>query len=394
MRAFSPTSPDAEARSDSVTAPAHLPSLDGLRGIAIILVILHQLDLLVRPVGHSAQALSAVFTTGWIGVQLFFVLSGFLITGILLDTRRATNYLSGFFAKRVLRIFPLYYATLFVAFVVVPAFGSVPPELAHDQKHQIWLWTYLSNWVIPYEQGSRAFPHFWSLAVEEQFYLVWPFLIRACDARRCAQVCLAIAVTSLVARIAMVCAGAPREAIYTFSVTRMDALALGAIAAAALRMPPVAARLGRLGWRLWAAAFAVAVVGALVTHGYSLRRDLGNTIGYTVLALVFAALVLGAAMSDRRRAPGWAALLRTRPLRIAGKYSYGMYIFHKPLHDFVGKPLLRRWGVDVSQSPLGAVAYTAVFASLTFAAAFVSYQLFEGPILRWKKRFAPRANAD
>ncbi|HWE27018.1 MAG TPA: acyltransferase [Polyangia bacterium] len=371
-------------------AARHLPSLDGLRGLAILLVIVHQLDLLTKPVGLGAHAFSAVGAVGWVGVQLFFVLSGFLITGILVDSRGAANYFSGFFARRVLRIFPLYYATLLVAFVVLPLFVSPSPPLAHDRHHQIWLWTYLSNWVNPYEAGSRAFPHFWSLAVEEQFYLVWPFLLRRQTPQRCLALCAAIAVASLGVRCVMVAKSAPSEAIYCFSVTRMDALALGAIGAAALRVPPLRARLERVGGtRLWLFGIALGVVGAGLTHGYSLEHAAGNTVGYTFLALTFAAFVVGAALHDGGGTRGWPTLLRARPLTLVGKYSYGMYVLHKPLHDFVGKPLLRRFGLDASSAPGIAVAYIAVAAVVTYAAAFASYHLFEARFLALKSKFAP-----
>src|SRR5579863_7477782 len=145
------TSARSELAQTASPLPAHLPSLDGLRGIAIALVVVHNMGTLYEyPPGAGGAALGILISRGWVGVQLFFVLSGFLITGILLDTQSAHNVLSVFFARRTLRIWPLHYAVLIVVFVVLPALGPLPPTLAHDQAHQIWLWTYLSNWVGPF----------------------------------------------------------------------------------------------------------------------------------------------------------------------------------------------------------------------------------------------------
>ena len=230
----------------------HLPALDGVRGVAILLVIAHQLSPLDHPTSFVGKIVSRGFGAGWMGVQLFFVLSGFLITGILLDTQSAPNQLRSFFARRVLRIFPLYYATLLVGFVVLPLLGRGGPALAHNRAHQVWLWTYLSNWVVMTDAGSKAFSHFWSLAVEEQFYLLWPFVARPLAA---------VLSTSASGSQGRRClrsggwrAGMSSDAIYHFTITRMDALALGAAAAAAVRMPALAALARAWRGRLWARA--------------------------------------------------------------------------------------------------------------------------------------------
>src|SRR6185295_2902058 len=124
----------------------------------------------------------------------------FLITGILLDTQQAQNYYSGFYARRTLRIFPLYFGVLAATFIVLPLLWTLPSSIALDQKNQIWLWTYSSNWASIFGAGSKTFPHFWSLAVEEQFYLVWPLLIRSRTPEQCARFCLIVAGLSLVLR--------------------------------------------------------------------------------------------------------------------------------------------------------------------------------------------------
>ncbi|HVX93858.1 MAG TPA: acyltransferase [Polyangia bacterium] len=376
-----------QAERKLVTLPAHLPALDGLRGLAILLVVAHMLGLYDAPASASGRALSFFFATGWIGVQLFFVLSGFLITGILLDTSEAPGALPAFYARRFLRIFPLYYGTLFVAFVVLPAFGPVPAALEHDRAHQGWLWAYLANWLSTTDSASRAFPHFWSLAVEEQFYLLWPLALRGLSPQRCLSLGLGVAAAALGARVGLMAAGVSRGAIYTFSITRMDALALGGAAAALMRIPAWAAALVAARRRLPLAAVGVFVVGALVTRGYALGTFAGGSVGYSLLALSFTLAVLGAAGADVSASRSW---FRAAPLRTLGKYSYAIYVFHKPLHDFAGKPLLARLGVDAQRSALVATTYVGAGLVVSFAAAYASYHLYEKHFLRWKARFVPR----
>src|SRR6266852_9355595 len=124
-----------------VFLPARLPTLDGLRAIAILLVVPHNLNLIAMR-GGGAGLLVAGLHRGWIGVQLFFVLSGFLITSILLDARDAPDYYRSFFVRRVLRIFPLYYATLLVLFVLLPALGLLPSSVQRDPMAEVSCWDY------------------------------------------------------------------------------------------------------------------------------------------------------------------------------------------------------------------------------------------------------------
>jgi peptidoglycan/LPS O-acetylase OafA/YrhL len=370
-----------------LTLPAHLPALDGVRGVAIFVVAVHMLSLLVAPPDWPGRILSSLFSFGWMGVQLFFALSGFLITGILLDARGAPGYLSSFYARRFLRIFPLYYGTLFVAFVLLPALGVAPAMIEHDRAHQGWLWLYLENWVTTTGAGSQAFHHFWSLCVEEQFYIVWPFVLLRTGPRGCLRLCLGVAAAALVARIALLQAGVSTAAVYNFTVARMDALALGGAAAAALRIPEIGGRLVASPGTLWAAAFGFFAGGALFGR-YDLNTHAASGVGYSFLAVACALFVLAGATCDLR--PGVRTWLRAAPLRALGKYSYAIYVLHKPLHDFVGKPMLARLGLDASRSTLVASVYVAVALVASFGVALASYHLYEKHFLRLKTRFAPR----
>jgi len=129
----------------------HLPALDGLRALAVFVVVEHNISLVTGGQGAVFHQLESMLHRGWMGVQLFFVLSGFLITRILLETQRSPDYFRSFYSRRALRIFPLYYATLIFLFLLLPALGLTPAEMAEDMpfSRQVWLWAYLSNWTGP-----------------------------------------------------------------------------------------------------------------------------------------------------------------------------------------------------------------------------------------------------
>jgi peptidoglycan/LPS O-acetylase OafA/YrhL len=356
-----------------------MPALDGLRGIAILLVLAHGFDVIqtTHGLGH---AVDLALDLGWIGVQLFFVLSGFLITGILLDTRTQPGYYKKFLVRRVLRIFPLYYGTLFIAFFIAPHFVHVP---AGHGDHQIWLWTYLENFAAPFDRGEPVFPHFWSLAVEEQFYIIWPLVVLVVARRGVLAVGAVLVALAIAARI-YVRARYGEMAAYMFTPCRMDALAIGAIAAALIRGERFRSMIAHHKASLLAGVgFAIVIGGAVLGH---LLREGPNmqTAGYTVIALGFA-VILVAALPQRRlpaRLLGWA------PLRTIGLYSYGMYVFHAPLHVYVGLPILER--LHATQGVPAGFIYALAMTLLTLGLAALSYHLFEVRFLRLKPKLAPQ----
>ena len=379
------------APAHPVSPPARLPTLDGLRAIAILLVVPHNLDLIATFDG--AQLVVAALHRGWIGVQLFFVLSGFLITGILLDARGATDYYRSFFVRRALRIFPLYYATLLVLFVLLPALGLVPASFKCDAMVELSYWTYFSNWYGPFHQGPDPVSHFWSLALEEQFYFLWPFVIHRRSAGWVMRLCLAIAAASLLLRVVMLLAGTPAQAIYQFLVTRMDALALGGAAAAAFRVPSAASwTLDHRRFLLGASLLSL-VGGAVLSRGYNFTHPVTLSLGFTFLAVGFALLVAAGVAADLLGAAGWPAALRWSFLRRVAKYSYAMYVLSVPLHFLVGKPVLSALGLAAGNSILVDLAYIIVGTALSFLAAAASFHLLEVHFLNLKDRFAPPLRA-
>ena len=345
----------------------HIPALDGLRGIAILLVLAHGFDV-IQTRGGPGHNVDLVLDTGWIGVQLFFVLSGFLITGILLETRDRPHYLRTFWVRRALRIFPLYYGVLLVA----QLFGH----------GSIYLWTYTNNFAVPLGHSEPVFPHFWSLAVEEQFYLVWPLVVWVAGRRGVLGLSFALTAMAIASRI-YARAHLGYEAAYMFTPCRMDALAIGAGTAALIRGDGLrrmvaqsrAAMLGLVGGGI---ILAGAVVGHLSRTGVRMQVD-----GYTTIAVGFSVLVIAALPPQ-----GFPArLLSWSPLRRIGTYSYGMYVFHAPLHILVGLPLLER--LHWMQGSAFGLAYMIGATLVTLALAALSYHVYETRFLALKKRFAP-----
>jgi peptidoglycan/LPS O-acetylase OafA/YrhL len=377
-------------QTGSAAAPARqIPALDGIRGLAIIWVVLHNtVDRPFASVGGAFHLLAMFTHIGWIGVQLFFALSGFLITAGLLDSQGASNYFRNFYAKRALRILPLYYTVLLALLVVLPALIALPAPFSNRQQASLWL--FAVNWTqaVPY-----GFGHFWSLAVEEQFYLLWPLLVWRLPPHRLLKVCVWIALAALLLRSALAVYGVDSWILYQNTACRMDALALGGAGACLLRVPALREHMvGRLR-ALGTVALLLFLAGIPLTHLYDRDRWTGETFGYTLLAFCSAAFVSVAALPpEGRTRSAITALLAWAPLCSCGRYSYAMYVFHGLLHKLLGEPWLdKRFGAQPSVKI--ALMYSVVILLITYLLAFCSYHALEKHFLRLKRVFASSTSA-
>lgn len=379
----------SSARPLPQQAGEHLPALDGIRGLAILLVFLYDC---LRPAegGVVNYVVRRVCTAGWIGVDLFFVLSGFLITGILLDTAGRRGYFSSFLLRRSVRIFPLYYLALAVTFVGLPWFCQMTgraPELQEGLKtlatDQVWYWTYLQNWLFAFRQSwpePQYLKHFWSLAIEEQFYLVWPFVVALTPRRWMGTVCLSLIAVALGTRTYLYLNGFPWVTTFVPTVCRLDGLAMGGLAALLIRDPVWRARLAR-----WTPALAlVSFFGlfALDKVWPVLVNDrIGtHTIGHTLYAVMFAAFIVATAT---RTAGTWLPrLLSWRGLTLLGQLSYGLYVIHRPVHRFV-----ESFDASVLPESIRGYALFAATLGLSLAIAWLSWVCIERPILSLKRYF-------
>jgi peptidoglycan/LPS O-acetylase OafA/YrhL len=382
------STPNLEQAARRASSTGRLPALDGIRGLAIIWVVLHNTTDLLPPTLHGASHMLAFLVhPGWIGVQLFFALSGFLITGGLLETQRATNYFRAFYARRALRILPLYYTVLILLLIVAPELHLGPSLLQASPKEQLSLWLFIVNWT---HAAPYGFAHFWSLAVEEQFYLFWPFIVYRLSVRRLFAVCIYIALIALVMRSIMVFSGASSWTVYTATTSRLDALALGGAGACLWRIPAARAWLASRLTAVNLAALALFVVGVPITRAYDTNAIQCQIFGYTLLALCCATLVTTAAAGGEQARPTiLARVLCWAPLRSCGKYSYAIYIFHQLLNKLVGDP----WMVTTfgSHPPAHTVyLYSLTIGLISFGAAYLSYHLLEKHFLALKYLLAPR----
>ncbi|WP_435017909.1 acyltransferase family protein [Tundrisphaera sp. TA3] len=387
--------PGAAVAREPESRPKHILELDGIRGIAIVLVFLHHYITVGRGDSPVHRFLASAAESLWCGVDLFFVLSGFLITGILLDTRDSPTYFRTFFARRSLRIFPPYFGLLAVSLLILPRF--IPFDSDRDREllaNQGWLWTYLANFRIvvagyaPFQGDHVWLPHLWSLAVEEHFYLVWPWLVYAVSPRSLRRACLGCIAGALALRAGLLLTSASPEAAYVATPCRIDSLALGGLAALMVRDPGAdAGRLRRVALGLLAVAGPILLL-IIGRHGGLFRDDpITSTVGYTTLALFSAGLILATVAFDPsgiyRRA------LRLGPLRALGRYSYGLYLYHVALEPSLNAILSTgriQAGLGVPYPAAGLIRVGSTFA-ICFAVALLSWHLFEKPILGLKRRF-------
>jgi peptidoglycan/LPS O-acetylase OafA/YrhL len=330
----------------------HIPQLDGMRGLAVFLVLL----------ARSATAFTRVPAFQWIdsygylGVQLFFVLSGFLITRILLETKETPDFFRNFFARRALRIYPLYYALL--GFVM---FSGV----VHQHGVRWWPYIfYLSNIVYGHTLEPLPLAPMWSLAVEEQFYLVWPFVVSVLSRRGLERLCIAMMVSAICLRFTGIL-------LIHNTLLQLDALAAGAL---------IACRFDRVAsWRPYALFLA-----CLLPLGISLPVGFWNSASQTVQALGGAALLI-VLLDDQILI---SRIFRTPPLRYLGKISYGVYLLHSLV---LGWFLRSQVGISIIESGSALTAILCLIGefAVTLAIATVSFYFFEIPLLRLKRYFEP-----
>lgn len=371
-------------------------------------MLLHQLCV-IPPTGFGERLALWPAQFGWVGVTIFFVLSGYLITGVLLDTRDAPLRWSSFYARRALRILPLYLLLVAVVLGVSAASGGAfgVENLTTAQTASFWL--LLGNWSMAeansYLVGPLAVT--WSVAIEEQFYLVWPLVVFASRSKRTlGVVCGVVLAASLATRLCGQLTGWNPIALYVLTPTRVDALAIGSLAAVAVQ-----SGFDVLRWR--STLVSTAVLAGAVAAGGDLLASLAEAnedgepsvwslgLGITLGAVAAAAVLL--LLTRPSAAPRLASCFEARWLRSFGRYSYGVYLTHSPLRavvrDYVYGPGLdgaTPWIVfpEVGGSRIPALAaYMAVCIPLCWLAGVLSYRLVERPFLSLKSSFPPRRDA-
>ncbi|HEY4337970.1 MAG TPA: acyltransferase [Puia sp.] len=358
----------------------HIPALDGLRGAAILLVLLWHYFAFTQP-----------YFPGWAGVDLFFVLSGYLITGRLLATKQQPHYFSRFYRNRILRIFPLYY-TVVIAFLLVAHWGiSAPnqPLFSYYTEHWKSFLVFTQNWtfIAHGRPDNLVLVPLWSIAVEEQFYLVWPLII-FCTRNPATRQKLFLAGIFLVLalRTAFYLANPPSgESAYYNTFFRLDGLLAGSLlcqwhAAGKTIRKPVAG----IYILLLLCIIACTLIGNVLPYNAFFA-----TSGYTILALLFTAILHLAVQAGNNPL---TRFLSNPILRFCGRISYCLYLIHVPVLLFIGTKLsilgAKRWPEQATTIHWLAILFSL---ALSFLLSYLSYRYFESVFLKLKvnKRLTP-----
>jgi peptidoglycan/LPS O-acetylase OafA/YrhL len=348
----------------SAKAELHrIPELDGIRGIAVLAVVVLHFNAPFAA-GRPLGPLSTVLMGGWVGVDIFFVLSGYLITSILIATRSAENYFRAFYARRALRILPLYCVALAAYFwVVLPLAHRHGLVTGFREQEQVWYWTFLGNWRqgLGYNDGAGV-AHFWSLAIEEQFYVLFSVLVMYVAGRRLVKMGVGMVATSMLLRAVLAGMGLLTAMSLRLTVLHLDPIAMGALLASSSRARAFASR-----W--WLAMIAIGCVAIFLP----LPAGLSIT-----------AAGLGAAGAVGRACSQPVPLLRMGVLRSLGKYSYAMYVIHDFLAGAVANLAKRHQGFGFM------LACLIGGPLVSYGLAWLSWQVLEGPIQQLKTRFPYR----
>jgi peptidoglycan/LPS O-acetylase OafA/YrhL len=340
-----------------------IPQLDAVRGLAILVVMFHNISP-KYPLFRSDK----LFSDGWMGVDLFFVLSGLLITGILLDTKQSAGYFKNFYVRRCLRIWPLYYSLLFFMFVGIRFLNSSEYHLVVQSSSPWWAFPlFLQNFLLPISTNAAGpLGVTWSLAIEEQFYAVWPVIVRFCSPDQLRRLALAELCVSPALRYYL---SLHHVDLYTNIFCRLDGLMAGALLALLIRADNfVPSKLLKRAWIL----LLVAAPLAFLTEAFHARW-----IVFSFTALASAAFVYVAIFSDQK----WLQTIMTnRFLAYTGTISYGLYLLHKIPFGMVQVLHLDRYPN---------LLLPVIFVS-SYALAALSWNLLEKPFLKLKRFFEAR----
>lgn len=370
--------------------PSHLPQLDGLRGMAIILVLFyHFFGIFSMGDDLISNLIISISEIGWVGVDLFFVLSGFLITGILKKSKGKGGYFKNFYARRTVRIFPLYYLNLAIFFVLIPIIlKNVPDEISKMAQSQFFFWTYLTNWYFAFQGSFNETPggYFWSLAVEEQFYLFWPFVVYFISTENLKKLCVLLFGLCFLLRATILFSGLSTTAAYTITFTHMD----GLVAGSWLALMILDGNIGRDD--RYRAKISISICLSVLFciwlwqgtfHFWNFYVAL---VAYSVLAILFCSVLLLVLFSEYDSLV--FKLSTFVPIKSFGIYSYSLYLIHVPLYHFLKKILYPGLNaVFYNSKILPVMSLFFVSVTLVWILGYLSWNLYEKHFLAIKKYF-------
>ena len=376
-----------------MAAEERVNELDGMHGIATILVISYHIFkrgdyFTTNAILHFVTSLTLY---GWYALDTFFVLSGFLITGILLRTKEEKHYFKNFYVRRSLRVFPLYYFVLALILFLMPRLD--PDYVAEIPKSLPYYLFYQQNWFhfMTSVKGTEHLSVTWSLAIEEQFYLLFPFLVFYTRKETLAKIAGAIIAVSILARILSVFLWTDVAQMTNFyfynTFTRFEEISFGILIAIAFTYPEWKAKLTKIAMPVFLITYPTLLIAEVITS-----REIGiphpaygnvplTVIGYTLASVFASALIVVLTTHDRtafiRR------FFRNKILVFFGDHSYSIYLFHMPvgltLLDFMWRSGYRGWQFYF--------IYIGLTIGITILISTLTWNFLEKPMLNLKKYF-------
>ncbi len=349
----------------------YVKEFDGWRGVGIIFVV-------------AAHYVPNLFMGSWIFMEMFFVMSGFLITGILMDSKNKKGYYKRFMYRRVLRVFPLYYLSLILLFFIIPNSWI---DLSYYRQNQAWFWLYQENWLFSLEglHPSKALNHFWSLAIEEQFYIVWPLFVLIFSTKSLIRFCIFLFFFSILFRNTGTQLGFLNPPFpYMASLGRMEGIVLGGIIAALVRTDKSI---------LEKIAYPITIISGILSfsvfcYARTMHMDysINYQINYTLVDIFFSGMIVLTLCKSE-------LILLKKIFNIPlisklGIMSYCIYIFHHPIHVITNYNFLDFFIKQTGNESLGKLICVFIAFCITVPVVYVIHKKVEIPF--WKLKNATR----
>ncbi|HXB91655.1 MAG TPA: acyltransferase [Puia sp.] len=345
----------------------YVKEFDGWRGLGICFVVL-------------AHYFPVYFIGSWVFMEMFFVMSGFLITGILLDSKGKKDYYKGFILRRVLRVFPLYYICLIILFFLIPATWL---EMSYYRHHQVWFWTYMENWLFAVEgwPPGKALRHFWSLAIEEQFYIIWPLVVVLFSPKGLVRLCVFLFFFSLAFRNVGMYIGFVNPFPYVATLGRMEGIVLGALIAIFARTNK--SILERYAYPLTIISGILSVIVFLAAGTMHMEFSLNYIINYTLVDLFFAGIIV--MTMCKNELVQFKRLLNQPVFKQLGVMSYCIYIFHHPIHQIIVENFFGYFQVRTGNENLAKLVCVGIAFVITVPIVYFLHKKVEVPMWKLKK---------
>lgn len=386
---------DSKSAANGGARPeSYFPGLDGVRAFLLVAVLLRHYNHFWTPTSLAERFYLVIPNLAIPALDVFFAMSGFLITGILLDTKDSPAYFKNFYMRRVLRILPPYYAFLAIWFLILPNISAFA-DLAAPFEIQRWFWFHAANFLVVLQTPETTFHpqlyHLWSLSFEEQFYLLWPAVVFALTRQSLLRVCGVAFVASLGWRIGVVLLGLDHEYGFVLLPGRLDPLAAGCAMAVLVRQPGRLESMVPIARKVLVATSVGMLLMIGFRHSYLPNDPVILTAGLTLSAVFSTAVVVSVLKLDPERIGG-RILLHPVTARV-GAFTYAAYIWHWPV-EVIAQHLgldFRAFYQFFGNRIAGQLAYWALLFTTSVLVGGLSWHLLEKHCLKLKRYFSYRA---